>query len=63
MTKVGNGEIIDLSEYVGPESIAWCPICDNGILDFEPVVLVFAHRWKGLAHTKCVKKVLGNNVV
>lgn len=44
----------DVSDQIGPGQMPCCPLCDNEIIDYQPVALVSAHGSKGLAHAMCV---------
>ncbi len=47
--------MVDVSDIIEPEQMPLCPLCDNAILDWEPVVLVTCGGSKGLAHSDCVE--------
>ena len=42
---------------IDPMTMPVCPLCDNGITTFEPVVLVTAQGAMGLAHQWCVEEI------
>lgn len=55
-----NDSYISNSKYymkgiVEPESMPVCPLCDNKLLEFDDVTLIFANGGKGLAHIKCIE--------
>lgn len=47
-------ETVDVTEMLDePEDMALCPLCDNVILEYEPVVIAKASGCICLAHECC----------
>lgn len=49
-----NVKAVDLSESIDPLTMPCCPLCDNGILDWEQMAIVVSHDTAALAHASCV---------
>ncbi len=50
-------ETTDVSDHIEPERMPCCPLCDNGILDWELCAVITAHGGKALAHADCVEEL------
>ena len=53
-----NLQVVEISQFgaLEPEDFGCCPLCDNGIEEYEPVVILVCSGCIPLAHEDCVEE-------